>query len=554
MKNLIRNTLVRDFIGATFCLTMAFALLMMYSGCSENASSPINVDSPINVVEGGAAEETGVYALQGRATSLPEVWKLANESGAENLGYATSIVKIYELNAQTLEKTGVVFEGSIVNVSGEFFFDSVSLHSPYVMLEVYPYQDGFWSGEQWFSDYTPYNVIVDLRETKSVNVNVMTYLETFRLRRLVKSGMSFTDAKQRADREVLDAFGIYDVPFNFEKNEHAADPDVVDVLEFIDSFLGTLSNSTVETIGRRLGDNGNLDSLPESTESLFVSWTFLALNRIMKAEGQGSSSMSALSKQLYTNFAIIMHDVEECTTEKEGLVIENPDVVFNFKCTSGKWNAILKSVPFVGDSVTDARDGKTYKTVTYEIENGTQTWFAENLKYGSDNGEYSLSEVMALDSTIVMISYEECMADNGVEDWCDTVTAMGNHINYDRFLAAIDSVERVASPYQGICPDGWHLPTGTEWENLFGYLGRTLDMETRGIAEYMFTAGFGTVTEEQVNRGEITKYYAVKPDSGSSEEPLATMVRVVGRGKWLITQRALWEKERIKLNVRCIKN
>ena len=548
MKNLNRNTLVRDFIGAAFCLFMAFALLMMCSGCSEDSNSPINV------AQGGTEEETCIYALQGLASSLPEVWKLANESGTENLGYATSMVKIYELNAQTLEKTGVVFEGSIVNVSGEFFFDSVSLHSPYAMLEVYPYQDGFWSGEQWFSDYTPYNVIVDLRETKSVNVNVMTYLETFRLRRLVKSGMSFTDAKQQADREVLDAFGIYDVPFNFEKNEYAADPDVVDVLEFIDNFLDPLSKSSVGAIGRRLGDKGNLDSLPESTKSLFVSWTFLALNRIMTGEGEGSSNMSALSKQLYTNFAIIMHDVEECTTEKEGLIIENPDVVFNFKCTSGKWNAILKSVPFVEDSVTDARDGKTYKTVTYEMENGTQTWFAENLKYGSDNGEYSLSEVMALDSTIVMISYEECMADNGIEDWCDTVTAMGNHINYDRFMAAIDSVERVASPYQGICPDGWHLPTGTEWEKLFGYLEKTLNMELYDIAEYMFTAGFGVVTEKQVNRGELWKYYAVKPGSGFSEDSLATMVRVASGGKWLITQRALWEQERIYLNVRCIKN
>lgn len=548
MKKLNRNTMVADFIGAAFCLFMAFALLMLYSGCSEDSSSPINI------AQGGTEEETCIYALQGRASSLPEVWKLANESGTENLGYATSMVKIYELNAQTLEKTGVVFEGSIVNVSGEFFFDSVSLHSPYAMLEVYPYQDGFWSGEQWFSDYTPYNVIVDLRETKSVNVNVMTYLETFRLRRLVKSGMSFTDAKQQADREVLDAFGIYDVPFNFEKNEHVADPDVVDVLDFIDNFFGPLSKSTIEAIGKRLGDNGNLDSLPESTKSLFASWTILALNRIMKAEGQGSSSLSEFSKQLYTNFAIIMHDEEKCTTEKEGLVIEIPDVVFNLKCASGKWNAILKTVPFVENSVTDARDGKTYKTVTYEMEDGTQTWLAENLKYGSENGEYSLSEVMSLDSTIVMISYEECLAEGQFEDWCDTVTAMGNYINYDRLFAAIDSVERVVSPYQGICPDGWHLPTGTEWEKLFSYLGKTLDMETRGIAGYMFTAGFGVVTEEQANRGEITKYYAVKPDSGYSEEPLATMVRVIGRGKWLITQRALWEKERVYLNVRCIKN
>jgi len=45
---------VRDFIGAAFCLTMAFALLMIYSGCSED-------NSPINAAHGGSAEEQGVY-------------------------------------------------------------------------------------------------------------------------------------------------------------------------------------------------------------------------------------------------------------------------------------------------------------------------------------------------------------------------------------------------------------------------------------------------------------------------------------------------------------
>ena len=62
MKNFNRNTLVRDFIGAAFCLMMAFALLMMYSGCSED-------NSPINGAHGGAAEEQG-FALVGQGVHL----------------------------------------------------------------------------------------------------------------------------------------------------------------------------------------------------------------------------------------------------------------------------------------------------------------------------------------------------------------------------------------------------------------------------------------------------------------------------------------------------
>ncbi|MBQ2561300.1 MAG: hypothetical protein II565_12060, partial [Fibrobacter sp.] len=70
MKNLNRNTLVRDFIGAAFCLVMAFALLMIYSGCSED-------NSPIDGAHGGAAEEQGVYALAGQAGDVyPNLLKL----------------------------------------------------------------------------------------------------------------------------------------------------------------------------------------------------------------------------------------------------------------------------------------------------------------------------------------------------------------------------------------------------------------------------------------------------------------------------------------------
>ena len=71
MKKINRNMMVADFIEAAFCLMMAFALLMIYSGCSEDA------DSPINVGRGGTEEEQGIYALAGRVGDVyPKVMKL----------------------------------------------------------------------------------------------------------------------------------------------------------------------------------------------------------------------------------------------------------------------------------------------------------------------------------------------------------------------------------------------------------------------------------------------------------------------------------------------
>ncbi len=105
-------------------------------------------------------------------------------------------------------------------------------------------------------------------------------------------------------------------------------------------------------------------------------------------------------------------------------------------------------------SITDSRDGQTYKTVKI----GSQTWMAENLNYKTAN------------------SY--CYKNN------DT-----NCTKYGRlytWTAAIDSVKlykdksiecgvgktcSLPDTVYGVCPLGWHLPTQAEWITLFTAVG-----------------------------------------------------------------------------------
>ena len=79
-------------------------------------------------------------------------------------------------------------------------------------------------------------------------------------------------------------------------------------------------------------------------------------------------------------------------------------------------------------SMTDSRDGKTYKTVAI----GTQTWMAENLNF-----ELADSYCYANDSN-------KCA-------------------KYGRLYKGNVAME--------ICPVGWHLPTLREWEQLFSAVG-----------------------------------------------------------------------------------
>ena len=245
-----------------------------------------------------------------------------------------------------------------------------------------------------------------------------------------------------------------------------------------------------------------------------------------------------------------MKRMEKCADANEGQVVENEKYIFHFTCSSGKWVATLKTVESVTGTMTDARDGKTYKTVTFEMKNGTRTWMAENLVYNSTNGTYTLSEVLDLDTSIVMVSFDECVAGGGIEDVCDTLIKMGNDFNYERISAAVDSIEAATGTYQGICPEGWRVPTGDDWDELMAFIVETLGIETYWIGDYLLFTDFGDVVDTK-SKGAWT-YYAVKPDNGY-KDPWASMVAIANGGKWMVEQRALWS-EKIDLHVRCIKN
>ena len=115
-------------------------------------------------------------------------------------------------------------------------------------------------------------------------------------------------------------------------------------------------------------------------------------------------------------------------------------------------------------TMTDSRDGKTYKTVKI----GEQVWMAENLNYADSVKTPSLQG----------------------KSWCyDGVAA--NCEKYGRlytWAVAIDSVKLandadnpqdcgygrecgLTGKVQGICPSGWHLPSNDEWNALFTAVG-----------------------------------------------------------------------------------
>jgi len=105
--------------------------------------------------------------------------------------------------------------------------------------------------------------------------------------------------------------------------------------------------------------------------------------------------------------------------------------------------------PCDGQNIIDY-SGQVYNLV----EIGYQCWFKENLNIGTRiNG----SQDQQNNGTIEKYCY------NDNESYCDEY---GGLYQWDEAMQYVTS-----QGAQGICPDGWHIPTDGEWDELVGYLG-----------------------------------------------------------------------------------
>lgn len=109
-------------------------------------------------------------------------------------------------------------------------------------------------------------------------------------------------------------------------------------------------------------------------------------------------------------------------------------------------------------TVKDTRDGNTYDTITV----GTQCWMRENMNIGT---RINAGTDQHNDSTIEKYCYNNQVLncnnphptypDGGLYQWNEAM-------QYS-----------VTEGAQGICPDGWHIPTDAEWYTLEYYLKST---------------------------------------------------------------------------------
>ncbi len=514
----------------TFVRKMAMLTALVFAACSENNDT----------VAGGTVEETGVYALVGQVGDVyPKLLRMDDggtveeSSRFEGSVFAAkgSVVTVYELDSLTFDTTGRLFADTVDNDEGRFAFDSLALNSPYVLIEKWEPYDSVSvrlnSDEEKLDTtvkYRTFKTIVDLRKKQSVSVNSLTSAKIPLLMSYVAEGKAFAEATKMAERKILEDFGVYEDLGAFETlNEENSDLPYVSALmqyddfnlrfylEREDKFLYYASSKNFVGKGK-LVEQYYLNSLK---------MTDYEVGYLAKLDGLG------LCTETREN------DVGKINSLNNGSFI---DVV----CRSGKWTMGFKSIEHVNGRMVDNRDGKEYKTVTYNWSDGSQTWMAENLDFTGVDGVSCMQRFVETDCeafgreypwlAAMKINYDDLKVysvgakgdtafmekgcvDALEQEWdgnnpCDTLFVDVDfttgqveyrtwHSNYSDLVKKSD-----VNSYQGICPDGWRIPTLNDWVSLLRNLGNEYGVDYGNVVPVLYdetATGFGLYSSVQLS-------------------------------------------------------
>ena len=115
-------------------------------------------------------------------------------------------VNVNELN-ENLGQTGKAFTTSITSDDGSFSLNNIEMESNLALLTA----NGFYFNEvlgQLSSAQITLQALADLTNDETVNINVLTHITKARIEKLVSEGVSFAEAKRKAEAEFQNFLGV----------------------------------------------------------------------------------------------------------------------------------------------------------------------------------------------------------------------------------------------------------------------------------------------------------------------------------------------------------
>ena len=511
-------------MAGQFVCKMAMPLALMFAACSTDDGNGVSKVEGIPGTEmGGSSDEPRIVAYEKISLSARAYYAPASAEGTSSEDVAASVptnifldggkMVLTEIDSVTLEPIGDTSFTVAFNDGGVVRFDSISLKSPIVSLAA-------------VSDSISLKAIVDVRNSEAFVVDGLSDLVANRIKNLVESGVSFASAKAQAETEMANVFGL------------GAESSTVTVWR--KAFNEVVPFDLLQRLKGKFGETGTQTGLLDEEKDALVkrvesSYIFTVLQVTPRAfERLGDSAVQyyqeCLQKRAYfANLLASVFGYGGCSSEKEGQLADIHSEMYELKCEADAWNLTIRqankvSVAHTFGTMTDPRDGKTYKTVQLDLGDVSQTWMAENLNYETENsscfreesftGEMSYcssygriySFVSNLDSSYrKYITKEECVAVKAVEylneslsddtlywrgraeEDCDEIYEYGDYRDdSDNILweKVVDSLETLNFE---VCPEGWRMPQYEDWMTLFLYLRSHFGVEPGEELNYLLS-------------------------------------------------------------------
>lgn len=148
-------------------------------------------------------------------------------------------------------------------------------------------------------------------------------------------------------------------------------------------------------------------------------------------------------------------------------------------------------------------DGNIYRTVQI----GEQIWMADNLKATMypDKSPIPLTEDVMEWFHFTRESHGYCWYENVLTHGY----AYGGLYTWAAATAAHDGIRLIEEGVQGVCPDGWHLPSDDEWKQLEMHLG--MSQEEADASKWRGTDQGGRLKQEGIE-------YWKSPNTGATDE------------------------------------
>lgn len=433
-----------------------------------------------------------------------------------------SIANLYELESgRTLRQTNGNFVGTIKSDDGLFVFNVRNLVSQYVLLQVTGYYRNEVSGEKTSAKLS-LMAMTDVSERNTANVNLLTHLEYDRVYYLVTHNkVRFKEAKKRVRNEILSAFYIDTVGiknsedltvFGETKGDAAllaisillqGDRDIAHLTELLTEISkdmeldGEWNNIEMrkavaewvmqaELDGRYADFRKNVkswglsDTVPQFEAILHNFWMkeLVGADLCMEhPDGEvfvvsDTHSEGMQAKYIYCDKGIVRPaEYWEhlagyvCSDEKENLIetYHYPGANYDLKllCKDGSWSMserILAAGAREG-SITDSRDGEVYRTAYV----GKYNWMAENLRFRYLEPTYDMDSSSFCENN----DLEECTKYGRTYLWSAAIdsTGMANDVE-NPMTCGYGSRCEFTGFVQGVCPEGWHVPSYSELESL----------------------------------------------------------------------------------------